>query len=93
MLPLPIQGSTLALSSTVLTSTASFLGVFELKVWTVLGVETSGCGLLPDRRVQILYERHVFHQLPTLHLWLVSVLWAVFGYFIKRSLAGQAFVF
>jgi hypothetical protein len=28
-----------------------------------LGVETSGCGFLADRRPQILYERHIFHQL------------------------------
>src|SRR5262249_21522773 len=36
-------------------------GVQEL--WTVLNVETSGCGSLSDRRPQILYERHVFHRL------------------------------
>jgi hypothetical protein len=59
----PFQGSALALSSTGLTSVASTLGVFAPEIWTVLAVETSGCGFLPDRRPQILYERHIFHRL------------------------------
>jgi hypothetical protein len=62
-MPLLFQGPALALSSTGLTSVASSLGVFAPEVWTVLGVETSGCGFLGDRRPQILYERHIFHQL------------------------------
>jgi hypothetical protein len=33
------------------------------EIWTVLAVETSGCGYLPDLRPQILYERHIFHRL------------------------------
>jgi hypothetical protein len=32
------------------------------EIWTVLAVETSGFGFLPDRRPQILFERHIFHQ-------------------------------
>jgi hypothetical protein len=60
---LAFQGSASPLSSTGLTSVATSLGVFAPEVWTVLGVETSGCGFLPDRRPQILYERHIFHQL------------------------------
>lgn len=39
------------------------LGVHAAEVWTVLRVETSGCGFLADRRPQILYERHIFHRL------------------------------
>jgi hypothetical protein len=39
------------------------LGVNVPETWTVLVVETSGCGFLPDRRPQILYERHCFHRL------------------------------
>jgi hypothetical protein len=39
------------------------LGVHASEIWTVLAVETSGCGFLPDRRPQILYERHIFHRL------------------------------
>ena len=42
---------------------AGRLGVNAVEVWTVLRVETSGCGFLPDRRPQILYERHIFHRL------------------------------
>jgi hypothetical protein len=39
------------------------LGVSEAQVWAVLTVETRGFGFLPDRRPQILFERHVFHRL------------------------------
>src|SRR2546429_4905849 len=43
------------------TLTSSGLGIAEL--WSVLSVETSGCGYLPDRRPKILFERHVFSRL------------------------------
>ena len=33
------------------------------EMWSVLAVETSGCGFLPNRRPKILFERHVFHAL------------------------------
>jgi len=39
------------------------LGVSEAEVWAVLTVETRGFGFLPDRRPQILFERHIFHRL------------------------------
>ena len=39
------------------------LGVHAPEIWTVLAVETSGCGYLSDLRPQILYERHIFHRL------------------------------
>ena len=71
-MPLPFQGTTLALSGSDLTSGASSLGVFTPEVWTVLGVETSGCGFLPDRRPQILYEHPVFHQLTRLEASLMT---------------------
>jgi len=57
------QGSALALSSDGFDNVAGMLGVMAAEVWTVLKVETSGCGFLPDRRPQILYERHIFHRL------------------------------
>jgi hypothetical protein len=63
MPPLPFQGSALSLSSNGLAGVAKNLGVFAPEIWTVLAVETSGCGFLPDRRPQILYERHIFHRL------------------------------
>jgi hypothetical protein len=37
------------------------LGLAEL--WSVLSVETSGFGYLPDRRPKILFERHIFSRL------------------------------
>lgn len=36
------------------------IGAAEL--WSVLTVETSGCGFLPDRRPKILFERHIFRR-------------------------------
>lgn len=39
------------------------LGVGEPEIWAVLNVETRGYGFLPDRRPQILFERHVFSRL------------------------------
>jgi len=62
-MPIPFQGTPWALSSDGLAAMASKLGVFAAEIWTVLSVETSGCGYLPDRRPQILYERHLFHRL------------------------------
>ena len=60
---LPFQGTAWALSSEGLSAAATRLGVYAAEIWTVLGVETSGCGYLSDRRPQILYERHIFHRL------------------------------
>jgi hypothetical protein len=55
------QGTAWALSSEGVAKAASSLGVQPAEIWTVLTVETSGCGYLSDRRPQILYERHKFH--------------------------------
>ncbi|SRR6266852_241199 len=63
MSPLPFQGTARALSSDGLAEVANQLGVFAPEIWTILAVETSGCGYLADRRPQILYERHIFHRL------------------------------
>lgn len=60
---LPFQGTAWSLSAGGLAAAAGRLGVDAAEVWTVLRVETSGCGFLPDRRPQILYERHIFHRL------------------------------
>ncbi|TPQ24257.1 N-acetylmuramidase domain-containing protein [Methylomonas koyamae] len=38
------------------------LGVAQPAVWAVLSVETRGFGFLKDRRPQILFERHIFHN-------------------------------
>jgi hypothetical protein len=63
MTTLPFQGNAAAMSNDGLATVASNLGVFAPEIWTVLAVETSGCGYLPDRRPQILFERHIFHRL------------------------------
>jgi hypothetical protein len=42
---------------------AAELAVSAQEVWTVISVETAGCGFLADRRPQILFERHIFHRL------------------------------
>lgn len=60
---LPFQGNGLALSSDGLATVANNLKVQAAEIWTVMAVETSGCGYLPDRRPQILYERHIFSRL------------------------------
>ncbi len=62
-MPLLFQGTALALSSEGLAAVAGSLGVHVPEIWAVLAVETKGCGYLPDRRPQILYERHIFHRL------------------------------
>ncbi len=39
------------------------VGLAEL--WSVLSVETSGCGFFADRRPKILFERHIFSRLTS----------------------------
>ncbi|MBV9181216.1 MAG: DUF3380 domain-containing protein, partial [Acidobacteria bacterium] len=63
MTALPFQGNAKPLSADGLAKAATTLGVYAAEIWTVLAVETCGCGYLPDRRPQILYERHIFHRL------------------------------
>src|SRR5438445_9265315 len=60
---LPFQGTAQALTVKGLSAACQKLGLHTPEIWTVLAVETSGCGFLPDRRPQILYERHIFHRL------------------------------
>jgi hypothetical protein len=60
---LPFQGAGRPLSIAGLAGIGHKLGVHAVEIWTVLAVETSGCGYMPDRRPEILYERHVFHRL------------------------------
>jgi hypothetical protein len=46
-----------------LATAAESLSVGVEELWTVVGVETSGCGFLSTRQPTILYERHIFHRL------------------------------
>jgi N-acetylmuramidase len=63
MSTLAFQGSAMALSSDGMAIVAEALHIRNPEIWAVLSVETSGCGYLPDRRPQILFERHIFHRL------------------------------
>jgi hypothetical protein len=56
-------GQSKALTQAGLTAAARSLSVNPEELWTVLAVETSGCGFLQDRRPQLLFERHIFHRL------------------------------
>lgn len=56
-------GKTHVLDDEGLQRSLDVLGARPADLWAVIGVETSGCGYLPDRRVKILFERHVFSRL------------------------------
>lgn len=51
------------MTSDGMNTAAAKAGVSSAEIWTVIAVETSGWGFLPDRRPKILFERHVFHRL------------------------------
>ena len=53
-------GAARPLNSCGLTAAATHIGVDPAVLWSVLLVETAGCGFLPDRRPDILFERHIF---------------------------------
>jgi len=56
-------GKSLALSSDGLANVATQLSVGVPEIAAVFSVETRGAGFLPDRRPQILFERHYFSRL------------------------------
>ena len=56
-------GKARALTSEDLNAAVAIAGCTPAELWTVVAVETSGCGYQSNRRPQILYERHVFHRL------------------------------
>jgi hypothetical protein len=53
-------GNATILDSDGIQGSLDLLGAGAADLWAVIGVETSGCGFLPDRRAKILFERHVF---------------------------------
>jgi peptidoglycan hydrolase-like protein with peptidoglycan-binding domain len=55
-------GAALPLSREGLTGAAEHVEVDPAVLWSVVVVETSGCGFLPDRRPLILFERHWFSR-------------------------------
>jgi hypothetical protein len=56
-------GRSTAVTASGLATTAEILRVQTPELWTVLAVETKGCGFLPSRKPQMLYERHYFSRL------------------------------
>lgn len=56
-------GKSLAMSADGLAKAATALSVGTAEIAAVFSVETHGAGYLPDRRPQILFERHVFSRL------------------------------
>lgn len=56
------SGHALPLDADGVDRAAALLGTGVAELWAVIGVETTGCGFLPDRRPKILYERHVFSR-------------------------------
>lgn len=56
-------GRSRALSRDGLDFATATVGVQPAELWSVIQVETTGCAYLPDRRPQILFERHIFHRL------------------------------
>jgi hypothetical protein len=55
-------GATRILDQAGIDEATALLGIAPADLWTVMAVETKGCGFRPDRKVKILFERHVFHK-------------------------------
>lgn len=55
-------GAARALTDDGLSSAAESLKCTPADLWAVVTVETGGVGFLPDRRMPMLFERHVFHR-------------------------------
>src|SRR5579884_1549312 len=55
-------GAAIPLSERGFARVLDILNVGAPEIWTVLSVETSGFGYLPDRRPLILFERHIFSK-------------------------------
>jgi hypothetical protein len=51
------------ISAAGLKTAGDAVGVGAAEIWTIMAVETSGCGFLADRRPKILFERHIFSRL------------------------------
>lgn len=59
---LDFSGKATPVTEAGITQATRRLRVNAPEIWTVLEVETTGCGFLPDRRPRILFERHIFHR-------------------------------
>lgn len=63
MSTLPFPCTAAALTANGVQSAIDTLGIDAATLWAMLHVETLGCGYLPSRRPQILFERHIFSRL------------------------------
>lgn len=61
-MPNQFVGAALPLDQDGLTEVIDKMQVKAAEVWSVLSVETRGCGFLQDRRPLILFERHIFSR-------------------------------
>lgn len=55
-------GAATPLTARGIEACAATLSVHPAELWTVLQVETRGCGYFADRRPAILFERHIFSR-------------------------------
>ena len=60
---MPFVGAASPLTKQGLVEAAAKVNADPVKLWVVVAVETSGQGFLPNRRPQILFERHIFSRL------------------------------
>jgi hypothetical protein len=58
--PMTFVGTAHPLNRDGLIAAAEHVGIHPTVLWSVVAVETSGSGFLPDRRPKILFERHIF---------------------------------
>ena len=61
-MPLTFTGKGTPITSADFQGAVEGLGCDEVSLWALIAVETRGFGFLSDRRPQILFERHVFHE-------------------------------
>lgn len=62
-MPMSFVGPGTPLTENGIGGAGELLSVAAPEIWTILRVETSGCGYLADRRPAILFERHHFSRL------------------------------
>jgi hypothetical protein len=62
-MPISFTGKGTPITGADFQAAAATLGGDAASLWSLVVVETSGFGYLPDRRPQILFERHIFHRL------------------------------
>src|SRR5512135_2161018 len=61
-MPIEFAGNGEPITADGFTASVNKLGIEPAALWSVVAVETSGCGFLADRRPKILFERHIFHK-------------------------------